>query len=50
MEYIIYKFSGTLIVLFAFLSACNGGSGSGYWKSCRDYRYYTLNVEKRLDS
>ena len=39
MEYIKYKLTGALIVAFLFLSACNGGDGSGYWKSCRDYRY-----------
>ena len=39
MEYIKYKLTRALIVAFLFLSACNGGDGSGYWKSCRDYRY-----------
>ena len=50
MEYFKYKITRALIVSSLFLSACNGGDGSGYWKSCRDYRYiYTHNVEKRLD-
>ena len=39
MEYFKYKLTGALIVASLFLSACNGGDGSGYWKSCRDYRY-----------
>ena len=39
MEYIKYKLTGALIVAFLFLSACNSGDGSGYWKSCRDYSY-----------
>ena len=39
MEYIKYKLTKALIVAFLFLSACNSGDGSGYWKSCRDYRY-----------
>ena len=39
MEYIKYKLTGALIVAFLFLSACNGGDGSGYWQSYRDYRY-----------
>ena len=39
MEDIKYKLIGALIVAFIFLSACNSGDGSGYWKSCRDYRY-----------
>ena len=39
MEYIKYKLTGALIVAFLFLSACNGGDGSGYWQSSRDYRY-----------
>ena len=39
MEYIKYKLTGALIVAFLFLSACNGGDGSGYWKSCRDEWY-----------
>ena len=39
MEYIKYKLTRALIVAFLFLSACNGGDGSGYWKCCRDYRY-----------
>ena len=30
MEYIKYKLSGALVVAFLFLSACNGGNGSGY--------------------
>ena len=30
MDYIKYKLNGTLIVAFLFLSACNGGDGSGY--------------------
>ncbi len=30
MEYIKYKLTGALIVGFLFLSACNGGDGSGY--------------------
>ena len=39
MEYIKYKLTGALIVAFLFLSACNGGDGSGYWQSYRNYRY-----------
>ena len=39
MGYIKYKLTGALLVAFLFLSVCNGGDGSGYWKSCRDYRY-----------
>ena len=39
MGYIKYKLTGALIVAFLFLSACNGGDGSGYWKSCLDYWY-----------
>ena len=39
MEYIKYKLTRALIVAFLFLSACNGGDGSGYWKCCRDNRY-----------
>ncbi len=39
MEYSKYKLAGALIVAFLFLWACNGGAGSGYWKSCRDYWY-----------
>ncbi len=39
MEYIKYKLTGSLIVAFSFLSACNNGGGSGYWKSCQDHRY-----------
>ncbi len=39
MEYIKYKLTGAFIVAFLFLSACNGGDGSGYWQSYRDYRY-----------
>jgi len=30
MEYIKYKLTGTLILAFSFLSACNNGGGSGY--------------------
>ena len=44
MEYIKYKLTGALIVAFLFLSACNGGDGSGYWKSCRDYKYIFENA------
>ena len=39
MEYVKDKLTGALIVAVLFLAACNGGDGSGYWKSCRDYRY-----------
>ena len=30
MEYFKYKLTGALIVASLFLSACNGGDGSGY--------------------
>ena len=30
MQNIKYKVTGALIVAFLFLSACNGGDGSGY--------------------
>ena len=30
MEYIKYKLTEASIVAFLFLSACNGGDGSGY--------------------
>jgi hypothetical protein len=30
MEHIKYKLTGGSIVVFLFLSACNGGNGSGY--------------------
>ena len=49
MEYIKYKLTGSLIVAFSFLSACNNGGGSGYWKSCKIIDIYTQSVEKRLD-
>ena len=49
MEYFKHKLPGALIVAFLFLSACNGGDGSGYWKSCRDYRYIHSQCGKRLD-
>ena len=39
MDYIKFKLNGALIVAFLFLSACNGGDGSGYWQSYRGYRY-----------
>ena len=47
MEYIKYKLTGALIVAFLFLSACNGGEGSAYWQSYRDYRYiHSQGVEE----
>ena len=48
MGYIKYKLTGALIVAFLFLSACNGGDGSGYWKSCRDYWYIHSQVGEEI--
>ena len=48
MEYIKFKLNGALIVAFQLLSACNGGDGSGYWKSCGDYRYIHSQCGKEI--
>ena len=48
MEYIKYKLTGALIVAFLFLSACNGGDGSGYWQGYGDYRHIHSQGEEEI--
>ena len=48
MDYIKHKITGALIVALLFSSACNGGDGSGYWKSYRVYRYIHSQGEEEI--
>ena len=48
MDYIKHKITGALIVALLFSSACNGGNGSGYWKSYIVYRYIHTHVEEKI--